>query len=354
MLIAALLLVISLHAYEKTVERISKEIRFEDATYASARYYYLKNEFDKATPLLFKILRVKPDRLITIKVYALEYRYKAAPGALDMLGRIYLKNGRIKEALMCFDEMFMRYKNDRFLGAFTSLSSQNYGGPAGAEALCYEMWIFSNNFSGYGDCMIDNNPNYEKSINISKLLIKNFDGITRRCYGDCVNYEEPAADNIVYCLISEKAFVGRMENKIRWIIKNTKNRVLCASLLLELGELYRSQNNDDRAVRIFREVTKEYYDVYYFYAADNVARFYPLEAFGGILAILTEKNKANDIERLKGDIAVTYYEFRQEIERMHRNQKDYSGITRKHLNKAMAENIYKYVDFNVGGKRKNK
>jgi tetratricopeptide (TPR) repeat protein len=342
------------NAYEKTVERISKEIRFEDVTYANARYYYLKNEFEKATPLLMKILRNNPDRLITIKVYALEYRYKAAPGALDMLGRIYLKNGSIKYALACFDEMFTRYKNDRFLGAFTSLSSQNYGGPAGAEALCYEMWIFSNNFSGYGDCMIDNTPDYEKSISISKLLIKNFDGVTRRCYGDCVNYEEPAADNIVYCLISEKASIGRMENEIRWIIKNTKNRVLCASLLLELGELYHSQNNDERALRIFGEVTREYDDAYYFYAADNVARFYPLEAFGGMLAILTEKNKTNEIERLKGDIAVTYYEFRQEIERMHKNQRDYSGVTRKHLNDAMDEYIYKYIDLNVGGNRKKR
>lgn len=340
--------------YEKTVHRVSDQIIFMDNTYAKARDYYLNDNYQKAIPLLLQILNKYPDKIITIRIYALEYKYKAGPGALDMLGRIYLKTGRINEAMSCFDLMYKKYKNDKFIGAFTSLASLNYGGIAGAEALCCEMWILANNFQGYESSLSGNKPDYEKSIIVARELIENFNGFTRRCYGDCENYEETAADNIVFCLISEKAQTGKIENEIRWIIKNTRNRPLQASLLLELGGICHGKGNDDKALKIFAEVAREYSDTYYFYPADNMARFYPLEAFGRMLAILAEKKHMNEIEKLKGDIALVYYEFKQSIEKVKKHKKDYYGITKNHLNRAMDENIYKYIDLNVGGKRGRK
>jgi len=337
--------------YEKTTHRVSDQIIFMNETYAKARDYYLHDNYSKALPLLFDIINKYPDKILTIRVYALQYRYKAGPGALDMIGRIYLKTGKIKEAMECFDQMYKKYPDDNFIGAFTSLATLNYGGIAGAEALCCEMWILSGNFQGYEKYLAGNKPDYNLSIIISRELIEKYNGVTRRCYGDCENYEETAADNIVFCLLAEKADIRKTEGEIRWTINHTKNRPLQASLLLELGNICHEKKDDNKAIKTFMEVVDKYGDTYYYYTADNLARFYPIEAFGRILAILTAEKRSDDIEKLKGDIALVYYEFEQSIEKVKKRRKDYSGITKEHLNRAMEENIYKYIDLNVGEKK---
>jgi tetratricopeptide (TPR) repeat protein len=204
-----------------------------------------------------------------------------APAALDMLGKIYLRESNVPAAMDCFREM-VEYGDDSFLGPLED--ERIYGGPAAAQGIVEQIKVLT-----------DITPDYDAAIQLSYTLIERYDGVWKPCYENCWNYEEAAAYYITGCLRRKNAPLEDWETELRQIINRTKNEYLQASTLLTLGIKSQEFGDTGHAVQIYEEVVRRYPELYR--VDEREIRGYSLEAFEKLEEIY--KNQKDDEERLQ-------------------------------------------------------
>lgn len=246
--------------------------------YDRAREAYLNEEYDEAKRLLMGLLESGQDE----KVLRWSYRLiNVGAAALDMLGKIYLKESNVPAAMGCFREM-VEYGDDFFLGPLED--ERIYGGPAAAQGIAEQIEILKNI-----------TPDYDAAIQLSYTLIERYDGVGKPCYENCWNYEEAAAYYITDCLRKKNAPLKDWEAELRKIISRTKNEYLQASTLLILGTKSQEFGDTGHAIQIYGEVVHRYPELYR--VDEREIRGYSLEAFEKLEEIY--KNQKDDEERLR-------------------------------------------------------
>lgn len=280
--------------------------------YDEARELYLQGRCSEAKLLLIDLLRFHSEEKIRLRDWS--ESFKIGPAALDMLGRIYLKERNVPLAMDCFKKMVELYHDDYFGGPVEG--EGRYGGPAGAEGLCCQIWVLTNKFADWwgdspnyddfwfgGTKKVD--PDYDTAIQLAHTLIKKFDGVVAPCWEFCSNYEEVAADAIKTSLENKNASIEVWSKEIREIIANTKNRALSADLLLTLGEKNIELDNIENAVKIYKEVIDQYSEVYS-HGPDEDLRAYSLEAFEELLGIYEKQGKSKELQAVRDRMKDTY------------------------------------------------
>lgn len=280
--------------------------------YNEVRELYLQGRCNEAKLLLIDLLKSHSEE--KIRLWNWSEDFKVGPAALDMLGRIYLKERDVPLAMDCFKKMVELYHDDYFDGPVEG--EGRYGGPAGAEGLCCQIWVLTNKFAdreghspNYDDFWFGGtkkvDPDYDTAIQLAHTLIKKFDGVVAPCWEFCSNYEEVAADAIKTSLENKNASIEVWSKEIREIIANTKNRALSADLLLTLGEKNIELDNIENAVKIYKEVIDQYSEVYS-HGPDEDLRAYSLEAFEELLGIYEKQGKSKELQAVRDRMKDTY------------------------------------------------
>ncbi|HAV42392.1 TPA: hypothetical protein DCX15_00025 [bacterium] len=278
--------------------------------YNEVRELYLQGRCDEAKLLLIGLLKFHSEE--KIRLWDWSENFKVGPGALDMLGRIYLKEKNVSLAMDCFKKMVELYHDDYFGGPVEG--EGRYGGPAGAEGLRYQICVLTNKFAdweghspNYDDFWFGGikTPDYDTAIQLAHTLIKKFDGVVMPCWEFCPNYEEIAADAIKTSLENKNAPLEVWGKEIRKIIANTKNRALSADLLLTLGEKNIELDNIENAVKIYKEVIDQYSEVYS-HGPDEDLRAYSLEALEELLKIYEKQGKSKELQAVRDRMEDTY------------------------------------------------
>lgn len=281
--------------------------------YDHARGLYGGQQYDQAKPILQRLVEESPNEIISLFKYEEPYdtRFKVAPAALDMLGKIYLKEQNIPAAMNVFQSM-IELSDTFFLGPIKGESL--YGGPSEAEGILSQLMILMNKDQLrdlIGNQEFSITPDYATAIELIHLLVKKYDGIVQPCYEFCPKYEEIAAVNLIFALEKMNSTLETWEREVRKIQTLTKNTALSAHLLLILGKKNAEHSDMAHAIEIYEEVIARYPDSY---RLDEVAGFrvYALEAFEQKLHIYqTQKGTAEKLKQVRSQMRDHYQRIRQ-------------------------------------------
>ncbi len=281
--------------------------------YDHARGLYGGQQYDQAKPILQRLVEESPNEIISLFKYEEPYdtRFKVAPAALDMLGKIYLKEQNIPAAMNVFQSM-IELSDTFFLGPIKGESL--YGGPSEAEGILSQLIILMNKDElrdMIGNQEFSITPDYATAIELIHLLIKKYDGIVQTCSEFCPKYEEITAVNLIFALEKMNSTLETWEREVRKIQTLTKNTALSAHLLLILGKKNAEHSDMAHAIEIYEEVIARYPDSY---RLDEVAGFrvYALEAFEQKLHIYqTQKGTAEKLKQVRSQMRDHYQRIRQ-------------------------------------------
>ncbi len=281
--------------------------------YDHARGLYGGQQYDQAKPILQRLVAESPNEIVSLFKYEEPYdtRFKVAPAALDMLGKIHLKEQNIPAAMNVFQSM-IELGDTFFLGPNGGESL--YGGPSEAEGILSQLIILMNKDElrdMIGNQEFSITPDYATAIELIHLLIKKYDGIVKVCSEFCPKYEEVAAVNLIFALEKMNSTLETWEREVRKIQTLTKNTALSAHLLLILGKKNAEHSDMAHAIEIYEEVIARYPDSY---RLDEVAGFrvYALEAFEQKLHIYqTQKRTAEKLKQVRSQMRDHYQRIRQ-------------------------------------------
>ncbi|MFC1719443.1 HEAT repeat domain-containing protein, partial [Candidatus Poribacteria bacterium] len=271
---------IETHSYE-AVQQLIQYFTSLQGQYDEIRRLYLSERYDRAKKLLIRILESAPDGQVSF--YQDGNYFKVAPAALDMLGKISLKEENVPAAMSYFRKM-VEYSDDFFLGPTDG--DQFYGGPAAAQGMIEQIWVLMN---------IE--QEYDAAMELAYLLIDGYDGVVKPCIEFCGNYEQAAAYSIMECLEKKDAPLAEWETEFRKIINKTRNKYLQANLLLDLGRKNTELDETTHAIQIYREIIQQYPELYLSSEAEVHLRVYSLEAFRELLDIF--KNQKDSEEQMQ-------------------------------------------------------
>lgn len=282
------------YAYED-VQQLIQYFTSVQGQYDEIRRLYLSKRYDRARKLLIRILEEAPDGQVSF--YQDGNYFKLAPAALDMLGKISLKEGDISAAMDYFRKM-VEYGDDFFLGPVDGEGF--YGGPAAAQGIAEQMWVLTNV-----------EPDYDAAMELAYLLIERYDGVVKPCIEFCGNYEQAAAYGIMECLRKKNASLEEWETEFRKIISMTKNMHLQANLLLTLGRKSTEFGDATHAIQIYREVIQQHPELYLSSEAEVYLRVYSLEAFEKLIEIYKDQGDSEE------QIRKTEEEMKEHYEKIH-------------------------------------
>ena len=252
--------------------------------YDEARARYADGQYADAKALLSKLADSPHGSTVTLGGNV----FQVAPAVLDMLGRIYIRENNIPQAMESFKRM-EAFPNDVFYGPVDGEGS--YGGPAGAQALAYQMQIYGADQyfyanRAYRDC--------RKVLDLAKRMAQNYGSMMKPCWEGCESYGDFAAIVVDHCLKGDAYSAQLQDEAMEYFVQQPGLNVFRRQWI----DYLRGQvPNYPDGIKYLKDKAEKFKGSIYSNESNQTARYFSIEALETAIEVLS-KNKSPDTEIL--------------------------------------------------------